>query len=416
MENITAVILAAGEGTRMKTKLPKVLHKVGSMTMLGKVISNLKEAGVADIVVVVGYKAEQVEELFKGQVRFVRQTELLGSGDALIRAMGSLGETSGKVLVTCGDAPLIPSETYRKMTREKEGVSCVVLTCEVPDPSAYGRIVRDAGGNVRNIAEEKDATREEKEIREINVGTYCFLRGDLERFLKEIKMNEKKREFYLTDIIGILTANGKKVASESCGIEEMIGINSRKDLALASGIVNRKKLEELMVSGVTIVDPDTTRVDETASVGRDTVVFPFTVIEGDVMVGEGCKIGPFAHLRSGTTLADDVEIGNFVEVCRTEIGSGTRVKHHAYLGDAVIGKCVNIGAGAVTANYDGRKKNSTVIGDNASIGAGAVLVAPVKVGRGATVGAGSVVTKMKDVADGETVVGIPARSIYKSDT
>ncbi len=411
MNNITAVILAAGLGTRMKTDIPKVLHPVGSGTILGKTISRLKEAGISDIIAVVGYKADAVESVFKGEMRFVRQPELLGSGDALARAAEHLEEDEENVLVTCGDTPLITGETYRKLFQAhiSQKAACTLLTCRVSDPTSYGRIVRDSNGDVLKIIEDKDLSDEERKITEINVGTYCFRKDDLKRFIRDIKINEKKKEFYLTDIVDILRQNSKKIASESCSADEALGINSRKDLAAVNKIANMKVIERLMGSGVTVIDPDTTYIDDTAVIGKDTVIFPGTVIESSVKIADNCRIGPFARLRPGTRLSRGVEIGNFVELCRTEVGEGTKIKHHTYLGDTTVGSNVNIGAGTIVANYDGKNKYCTVIENGAFIGVGAVLIAPVKIGKNAKVGAGSVVTKNKDVPAGETVVGIPAK-------
>jgi bifunctional UDP-N-acetylglucosamine pyrophosphorylase/glucosamine-1-phosphate N-acetyltransferase len=415
MNNITAVILAAGLGTRMRSDIPKVLHRIGSETILGKVISSLERSGVTDIIAVVGHGAEEVERLFKDRARFVRQTELLGSGDALKQAMGSLKEGRGHVLVTCGDTPLITDETYKRLaeTSARERTSCVVLSCIAQAPASYGRIVRDKDGNVKKIVEEKDASAGEKKINEVNVGTYCFDRADLKEHIARIKINEKKKEFYLTDMVDILAKSGKKIISVSCDFDEAIGINSRKDLAEANKMANTRTIERLMESGVTVIDPDNTYIDDSVEVGRDTIIFPNTVIEKDVKIEGGCRIGPFARLRPGTRVAKGAEIGNFVELCRTEIGENTKVKHHTYLGDTVVGKNVNIGAGTITANYDGKDKYRTVIKDNAFIGVGAVLIAPVTVGEDARVGAGSVVTKNKDVPAGGTVIGVPARPLDK---
>ncbi|NQT32234.1 MAG: bifunctional N-acetylglucosamine-1-phosphate uridyltransferase/glucosamine-1-phosphate acetyltransferase [Candidatus Omnitrophica bacterium] len=413
MKITTAVILAAGLGTRMKSEIPKVLHSVGSSTVLGKVVTNLKKAGIKNIIAVVGYKAELIEKQFKGELKFVTQKELLGSGDALKQALDALDEGCPGVLVTCGDTVLITSATYEKLasTHLNEKASCTLLTASLDDPHAYGRIVRGAGGDVEKVIEEKDASREEKKIREINVGSYCFNGPDLEKFIHDIEINEKKKEFYLTDIVNILVSNGKTIASAGCEADEAIGINSRKDLAVVNNIINKKTLEKNMDSGVTVVDTETTFIDETAKIGKDTIIYPNTVIEGDVEIGSGCKIGPFARLRPGTKVSRDVEIGNFVEMTRTEVGEGTKIKHHAYLGDARIGRNVNIGSGTMTANYDGKNKNRTEIEDNVLIGVGAILIAPVKIGKGAQVGAGSVVTKNKNVAAGATVAGIPAKAI-----
>jgi bifunctional UDP-N-acetylglucosamine pyrophosphorylase/glucosamine-1-phosphate N-acetyltransferase len=390
-----------------------VLHRIGSETILERIVSSLEEAGIDDITAVVGYKAEMVEERFSGRIRFVRQPELFGSGDALARAVEKMEGSKDNVLVTCGDTPLISGETYRGLAREHDrgGVSCTILTSKVDDPASYGRIVSDKAGCVKRIVEEKDASPEEKKIKEINVGTYCFKGADLKKYIRDIEINEKKKEFYLTDIVEILARNGGKCVSKTCGAEEALGINSRKELAMANKIVNKKKIEELMESGVTVVDPDNTYIDETAVIGKDTVIFPGTVIESDVRIAGGCKVGPFARLRPGTKLSRGVEIGNFVELCRTEIGEETKVKHHTYLGDTVVGKNANIGAGTITANWDGEKKHRTVIEDNAFIGIGVSLVAPVRIGKGAKVGAGSVVTKNKDVPAGEVVAGVPAKPL-----
>lgn len=411
MKNVTAVVLAAGLGTRMKSETPKVLHKIGSKSILERVIFNLNSAGISDIIVVVGHRAGEVEAAFKGKVSFVRQKELLGSGDALKTACSRLKKNIENILVTCGDSPLITSETYKGLIERhiKEKASCTLLTATMSEPSFYGRIIRDKKGVVQAIVEEKDLSQKEKKINEINVGSYCFKGPDIDQFISEIKINEKKKEFYLTDIVDILVKNKKRIVSERCAEEEALGINSRKDLAISNKIVNKKSIEQFMDSGVTIVSPDTTFIDETAKIGADTIIFPSTIIEEDVVIGKKCKIGPFARLRSGTRIDDEAEIGNFVELCRTRVGSKTKVKHHTYLGDAVVGESVNIGAGTITANYDGKKKNQTVIGNDAFIGVGAVLIAPVKIGAGAKVGAGSVVTKNKNVPAGGIVVGVPAR-------
>jgi len=416
MKNVTAVILAAGMGSRMRSDVPKVLHRIASRTMLERIMSNLKRSGVEDILAVVGYKAERIENLFREQLRFVRQPELLGSGDALAHAVDFMNSRENSVLVTCGDTPLISPATFRKIvkTHFRDNASCVLLTARVDDPSSYGRILRDKNGNIARIIEEKDLIGAEKKINEINVGTYCFHKSEIVKYIREIEMNEKKKEFYLTDIVDILRKKGKKVISVSCGKkEEHIGVNSRKELAEVNALVYREKAEELMSSGVTIVDPDTAYIDDSASIGRDTIIFPNTVIESGVRVGKGCRIGPFARLREGTVLRDNVEIGNFVEICRSEIGKSSRVKHHTYLGDAVVGKDVNVGAGTITANYDGKEKNRTIIGDGVFLGVGSILIAPIKVGSGAVIGAGSVVTRNKNVGKGKVVAGVPAKEIIK---
>ncbi len=388
---------------------------MGSSTILGKVIGSLKEAGITDIIAVIGHGADLVKSLFEDEVQFVEQKELLGSGDATKCAVEALGDFDGDILVVCGDTPLVASATYQKLIqgRKEADASCALLTCEVDDSFSYGRIVRDTAGNVSKIVEEKDLNEDEKLIREINVGTYCFSGKELKEYVQGIAINEKKKEFYLTDIVDILRKAGGKIVSESCKQEEMIGVNSRKDLAKVNKMLNEKTILQLMESGVTVIDPENTHIDENVEIGKDTVIFPHTVIEGDVRIGANCKIGPFARIRPGSTISGSVEIGNFVEICRTTIGEASRVKHHTYLGDAVIGREVNIGAGTITANYDGKQKHRTVIKDEASIGVGVILIAPVEIGKGARVGAGSVVTRNKNVPDGITVVGVPAKPFGK---
>lgn len=390
--NITAVILAAGEGTRMKTSLPKVLHPVGSGTMLGKVISALKSADVTDIITVTGHGAEAVEDIFKKESRFVRQTELLGSGDALLRAVNSFDDLRDCVLVTCGDMPLISEETFVDLIRThlSQKASCTLLTSIASDPSHYGRILRDKSGDVIKIVEYKDATDEEKKITEVNSGTYCFDKEDLEKFINNIDMNEKKQEFYLTDIIDILKTNGKKIASVSCSEDEAIGINTREDLAAANGIANRKKLDELMASGVTIMDPANTYIDDTAEVGYDTMIFPNTVIGSNVRIGSNCRIGPFARLEDGVKLFDRAEIGSFVELRRIEVGEGTKIKSHVHLSDTVVGRNVTISSGTATADSDSDSSHETLIEDDAFVGAGVLLIAPVNIDKGARVAPGTV--------------------------
>jgi len=415
MDKTAAIILAAGAGTRMKTDTPKVLHKVGSETILGKVISNLKKTEIHDIIVVVGYKAEQVKEHFKNEVRFAVQEQLLGSGDAVKEAIKQLHNKTKTVVICCGDAPLINSRIFDSLIKKHftGNADCTLLTCHADDTSSYGRILRDKTGSIEKIVEEKDLSAGEKDIKEINAGTYCFSRTSLEKYIDKIEKNPVKKEYYLTDIVEILRRDNKKINSIECVYREVIGINSRKDITLVNKIIKKSTLEKLMNSGVTIIDPETTCIDEAAEIAQDTTIYPNTVIENDVIVGERCSIGPFARLRPGTKISDEVEIGNFVEICRTEIGDRTRIKHHTYLGDATVGSDVNIGAGTITANYDGNSKNRTVIEDGAFIGVGAILIAPVKVGKMAKIGAGSVVTKSKDVPAGETVVGVPAKPLKK---
>ena len=416
MSRITAIVLAAGRGTRMKSEAPKVLHKILGKPVIFYILEALEKAGIKDIIVVAGYGSGLLKGAV-GRAKIAIQKKLLGSGDAVLSAKKHLGSGAGDVLVTCGDAPLIKPETFRRLIAKhrSSGSSATVLTAKVKNSSEYGRIVRDAGGKILNITEHKDASERERAIDEINVGTYCFKRADLFKALSKVKPDNGKKEYYLTDTLSIIRSEmSKPVESVPAGDEsEIIGINTRADLAEASVVLKHEVLKSLMSEGVTIEDPATTIIHPGAKIRPDTVIRANTIIESDVVIGKGCEIGPFTRIRPGTRIADGAEIGNFVELVRTAIGKGTKVKHHTYLGDAVVGKRVNIGAGTITANYDGRKKNRTVIEDGAFIGVGAILIAPVRIGKRATVGAGCVVPKGHNVPCGATVVGVPAKELRK---
>lgn len=413
MKDTVAVLLAAGRGTRIKSKTPKVLHEVLGKPIIGYVFEALDDAGISDIVTVAGFGSELLKKRFP-EADVVLQKELLGSGDAVRTAKKALLKYPGDILVICGDTPLVRSESIRALVARHKtgGASATLLTAKVKDPTNYGRIVRDDKGKVTRIVEELEAPLYEKVIDEINVGTYCFKAADLFMALEEIRADNAKKEFYITDVISILHREGKTI--ESVGLndpEEMIGINTRKDLSEATRIMKNRILDGLMLSGVTIQDPSSTTVYPGTKIGQDTIIYPNTFIEEDVEIGKDCRIGPFARIHPKVRIGRNVEIGNFVELNRTRIGDGTKVKHHAYLGDTTVGSGVNIGAGTITANYDGKNKNPTVIEDNAFIGVGAILIAPVKVGKGAVVGAGCVVPKRHNVPKGATVVGVPARVI-----
>ena len=416
MKNMTAIILAAGRGTRMKSRTPKVLHKILGRTMLSYVIDSVTSSGVSDVVIVAGYGRQEIEAALEGEgVKVVLQKKLLGSGDAVSSARKAVKAGVTDVLVACGDAPLVRPATFKRlMAKHREsGASATVLTAIMKDPASYGRIVRE-GGRITKIVEKKDATPREEVIREINVGAYCFRAKDLFAALSGIGTDNAKKEYYLTDVIEILKKRSLAVESVLAEDEsEAIGINTRNDLARASRVMKGSVISGLMSEGVTIEDPGTTTIYPGVKIGPDTTIYPNTVIESDVVIGRSCLVGPFARLRPGTKLCDGSEVGNFVELVRTTIGEKTKVKHHTYLGDAVVGKNVNIGAGTITSNFDGRKKNKTVIGNGAFIGVGAILIAPVKIGQRATVGAGCVVPKGKNVRPGETVVGVPARTLSK---
>lgn len=415
MKDITAIILAAGLGTRMKSDIPKVLHEILGKPIICHIIDSLKEAGIGDIITVTGHGSELLKKVVGG-TKIVRQPKLLGSGDAVTAAKKLLKNYSGDILVICGDTPLIQPQTIRDIIahHKSSGASLTLLTAKLKDPTGYGRILRQDNEKILKIIEEEKASLYEEVINEVNVGTYCFKSADLFKALLNVKTDNKKKEYFITDTVEILNKNSRLVESVLMKDEsEMIGVNTRSDLAEATRIMKDKMLKKIMSEGVTIEDPSSTTIYPGTNIGRDTVIKPNTVIESDCEIGSSCVIGPFARIRTNVFIDDKAEVGNFVELVRTRIGSNTKVKHHTYLGDAIVGKGVNIGAGTITANYDGKNKNKTVIEDGAFIGVGAILIAPVKIGKGALVGAGCVVPKNHNVPKGATVVGIPARVLKR---
>jgi len=405
------IVLAAGKGTRFFSDTPKVLHGLHGKPVLQHVLETAKSAGFRRPVVVIGRDSAALERFLDGRAVPVVQKRQLGTADAVKSAERQLSKYDD-IAVLYGDVPLVREETLKSLvgSHKASGASCTVLTVDMDDPSGYGRIVRGISGDVEAIVEEKEASAEEKGIREINVGLYCFDRRDLFAAIKKIRRSKVKKEYYLTDAIAILISGGKRVRAFKTGDpDESIGMNSRSDLANAYSIISRRKSAELNKGSVTVLDPSSTFIAPDAKIGRDTVIYPFTVIEKDVVIGRRCSIGPFCRLRPGTVIEDGAEVGNFVEVVRSTLGSRSKAKHLTYLGDSVIGKGVNIGCGTITANYDGKKKSRTSVGDKAFIGSGTVLVAPVKIGSGAITGAGSVVLKNKNVPARKVAVGVPAR-------
>ena len=415
MKDVIAIILAAGRGTRMKSGTPKVLHKILGKPIIGYVLDAVKDAGVTDTVTVAGYGSDELKKVL-GASKVTIQKKLLGSGDAVLAAKPKLGGYSGDLLIICGDTPLVKSGTIKALIdKHKDSkASLTVLTAEMRNPTGYGRILRDDNGRITKIVEEVEAGLYEEVVKEINVGTYCCKAQDLFAALTEVKPDNKKEEIFLTDVVAILRRKEKLIESVTTkDPDEAIGINTRKDLARATTVMKNAIMEELMDSGVTVEDPDSTTIYPDVKIGADTVIHPNTLIESGVKIGRNCRIGPFARLRPGTTIADNVEVGNFVELNRTAVAGGTKIKHHTYLGDAAVGKNVNVGAGTITANYDGRNKNKTVIEDGAFIGVGAILIAPVRIGKNSTVGAGCVVPKNHDVPKNSIVIGVPARPYRK---
>lgn len=414
MKDIVAIVLAAGRGTRMKSDTPKVLHQIFGKPIITYVIDSLRAAGVDEIITVAGFGSDKLREVI--DTKIVIQKKLLGSGDAVAAAKNLLGRYSGNVVVICGDTPLVKSDTIRELIvkHKTSGASLTLTTATLQNPSGYGRIVRDDAGRAVKIIEEIKARLYEEVISEVNVGTYCFKAGDLFDALGRVAPDSQKKEIFLTDTVEILHKAGKTIESVNIAdIDEMIGINSRKDLAEATRILKNKVMDGIMLGGVTIEDPLSTTIYPDAKIGQDTIVHPNTFIGPKVEIGKKCRIGPFARLTSNVRVGNNVIVGNFVELVRTSVSDGCRVKHHTYLGDATVGKKVNVGAGTITANYDGKNKNKTIVEDNAFIGVGAVLVAPLTIGKGSTVGAGCVVLKGHDVPDGKTVVGVPARILEK---
>ncbi len=397
---IKSVILAAGKGTRMKSETPKVLHKIFDKTLLGYVLDSVKFASEA--FVIVGHKAEEVTEYVNKNYSFAKtvlQTPQLGTGHAVSMVCPELATFDGLVVILCGDTPLVREETMKKFVDEHiaSGADLTVMSTIFENPTNYGRIIRSANGALEKIVEEKDADASQKAVKEVNAGIYCLNWAKIKPAFSQLTSSNAQGEYYLTDIIEWANRQGLSVqASILDDSDEIYGINSRENLATATRLMNQHKLHELMVSGVTIVDPASTWISQDTEIGTDTIVFPGTYIEGsNNKIGKRCKIGPFAHLRGNVEIADDAKIGNFVEVKKAKIGNHTQACHLSYIGDSEFGSNINIGAGTITANFNPltRVKSKTVLKDNVKIGSNTVLVAPVTVEEGANVGAGSVITK-----------------------
>lgn len=419
----------------MKSEKAKVLHEIGGRPMLSYVLDAASELGSQKTVVIVGHQADKVRDLFsESGVIFAEQKEQLGTGHAVMQAGKALSRFKGDVLILSGDVPLITKGTLEGLmdTHKKEKATVTVLTAEPENPYGYGRVIKDPRGNIRKIVEEKDATAKEKTVKEINTGIYCVDSAFLFEALKTIKPQNVQKEYYLTDIVGIAVKDRKRVsASKIRDFKEAMGINSRIELAEAECIIRLKKLNDLMAKGVTIVDPSGTYISPSVKIGPDTVVYPGALISGDTVIGPGCSIGPgsiisdtrigkgvkikaysvieeseirdgafvgpMAHIRPNSVIEKGAHIGNFVEVKKSTIGEGSKANHLSYIGDATIGKGVNIGAGTITCNYDGVRKYQTVIEDNVFVGSDTQLIAPVRIGKGALIGAGSTITE--DVPD-----------------
>lgn len=437
--NNNAIILAAGKGTRMKSKVHKVLHEVLGKSMINHVIDHLNEANINRKVVIIGHDADEVKKAIGHQVEFSLQSEQLGTGHAVMMAEPLLKDEEGITLVICGDTPLISANTINNLLKyhQNQSAHATILTTIMDDPTGYGRIIRHTDQTINKIVEHKEATSEEKKIREINTGTYCFNNKELFYALKSINNNNAQGEYYLTDVIEVLKNNKKKVTAYiNNDSNETLGINDRISLGKANELLKGYKNEQLMRDGVTIVDPSSTIISVDSKIGPDTIIYPGTVILGNNTIGSDCiigpntelnnvhignnvtikhsvvsdstignetTVGPFAHFRNHAHIGDSVRIGNFVEIKNSHFGNNSNAAHLSYIGDAEVGQHVNMGCGSITVNYDGVDKYKTIIEDNTFIGCNSNLVAPIKIGRDAYVAAGSTLTQ--DVPDEALAIG-----------
>ena len=443
------LVLAAGLGTRMKSGKAKVLHELGGLPLITHVCRTALSLNPERVYLVVGHQADEVEAAVRAgaddaSVKFVKQVRQLGTGDAVMVARDALENSDNTVLILSGDVPLIKAETLQHLIEHhaKTGATGTILSVRMENPTGYGRIVRDAEGHFLRIVEQKDATPDERQIREINSGIYCFQASKLFDAIQQVKPQNQQGEYYLTDVAEILRSAGELVAVYiHSDTREVSGVNTRAELAEFENLLRRNTIRQLMLEGgVTFIDPSHTYIGPEARIGRDSVIYPDVHVEGRTEIGENCEIrsgsritnsrvgnnvtikdhcvivnsvvdsnctiGPFAHLRIDVSMEEGSKVGNFVEVKNSRIGRGSKSMHLTYLGDATIGEKCNIGAGTVTCNYDGKRKHKTVIEDNVKIGSDTMLVAPVRVGSRSVTGAGSVVTK--DVPPDSLVAGVPA--------
>jgi len=392
---LAAIILAAGQSTRMITDLPKVLHEVCGRPMLAYVIDACHAAGIKDICVVVGYGKEKIIERFTDQadITWIHQAEQKGTGHAVLCCKDHLAKFDGNCVVVCGDGPLLRLHTLSQLIdkHNEEHSAATLATAILPDPTTYGRIVRDAYGNLQGIVEQADCSGEQLKINEVNPSYYCFDCQTLFWALGRVRPDNVKNEYYLTDALRIIIQSGKRaIAITAVDPEEVFSINSRRQLAEVSKVMQARIQEHLMTSGVTIVDPANTWIDARAQIGKDTVIYPFTYIHGQVTIGSACQVGPFAYLRDGTVMEDHAVLGVFTEIKNATLGHQARARHHTYIGDANVGSGVNVGAGTIFANYDGKNIHRTQIGDDTFIGSGSILVAPLNVSANTNIQPGTV--------------------------
>ena len=395
-----AIVMAAGKGTRMKSKKSKLVQKIYGKEIVKRAVENAEKAGVRDIVAVVGYMKEEVMEVLGNGVKYAFQEEMLGTGHAVMQAKEFLKGKKGKVLVLNGDVPLIRPETLNKLLEKsiENKEYATLLTAIYDNPKGYGRIVRDEGGNISAIVEEKDTNDDQKEIKEINAGIYCFDIEELLSALEKITPNNAQGEYYITDVIQIMNEKGLKTGAVIVEDNtEILGINDRIQLEMLTKVLQMRINTEHMKKGVTIEDVNNTYIYDDVEIGMDTVIHPNTMIKSGVVIGEDCDIGPNAYIREGCKLANKVKIGSFVEIKKAIIGEGTKVPHLSYMGDCEIGEKCNIGCGTITCNYDGLHKSKTIIGNHSFIGSNTNLVAPVTLGNETFIAAGSTITD--DVPD-----------------
>ncbi|MYL72989.1 bifunctional UDP-N-acetylglucosamine diphosphorylase/glucosamine-1-phosphate N-acetyltransferase GlmU [Halobacillus litoralis] len=429
MTNRYAVVLAAGQGTRMKSKLYKVLHPVCGKPMVQHVVDQLNTLDLQELITVVGFGAEKVQDQLGEDSHYVIQEEQLGTGHAVLQADDILADKEGTTVVVCGDTPLLTGETLQKLLdhHDAEGAKATVLTAHAEDPHGYGRVIRGGNGQVERIVEQKDASDEEQAIQEINTGTYCFDNAMLFDALKNVSNDNVQGEYYLPDVVEILKGQGETISAyQTPEFSESLGVNDRVALSKAEKLMKQRINEQHMRNGVTLVDPEQTYIGPDVIIGRDVVIYPGSVLEGatsieddavigphstitncyvgsatiikqsvaaDSKIGSRVQIGPFAHIRPQSSLGDDVKVGNFVEVKKASFGDGSKASHLSYIGDAEVGSGVNIGCGTITVNYDGENKHLTTIEDDAFIGCNSNLIAPVTVGKGAYVAAGSTINQ-----------------------
>lgn len=424
---LNAIIIAAGKGTRMKSKYPKVLHKVLNKPMILHVIDNLNNAGIKNIISIVGYEGEQVKEVVQDKTKCVFQKEQLGTGHAIMMAEKSLKNKKGTTIVICGDTPLVSANTIKNLLKyhQDHKNQATILTGVLDDALCYGRIIRDSENNVTGIVEKKDATQEQLAIQEFNTGTYVFDNKVLFQLIPSLKNDNAQKEYYLTDIIALMAQGNYKVDGYVLeDLDESIGVNDRKTLSQVEKIMQLKVNDQHMDNGVTIIDPYSTYIGLDTKIGQDTIIYPNTKIENstigidnsigpnaeivnskildnntltnvhiyDSTIKNNTNLGPYARFRENCVIDDDVRVGNFVEFKNSKFGKGSKAAHLSYIGDATVGTEVNFGCGAITVNYDGEKKNQTKIGNNVFIGCNANLIAPVKIDNNSFVAAGSTIT------------------------